>query len=139
MILQKFPPPKNILCRYQDLHIHARVLMAFLRLIIAGKHNWMTLVDVPLGSGCYMPETVVRYVEFWLYLARRLGKGTTCLPRSVLLCRVLRQSGIEARITFGATKPPGGVLTPLEKIRHCWVEEAGEGPSESWAPLLRYP
>lgn len=121
------------------MRLHARVLMAFLRLIIVGKHSWMTLVDVPLRDGSYMPETVVRYVDFWFYLAERLGRGTTCLTRSVILCRVLRQCGIEARITFATTETPGGVLSPLEKVRHCWVEEAGERPPRGWAPVLRYP
>ncbi len=139
MILQRSPPPKQILCRYWDLRLHARVLLALVRFLITGKHSWMTLVDVPLGDGCYTPETVVRYVEFWLCLARRLGKGTTCLTRSVILCRLLRECGVEARITFATTETPGAVISSLEKVRHCWVEEAGEEASQGWVPVLRYP
>ncbi len=119
------------------LALNVRVLAALVLLASNRKSNWLGLVDVPVSGGG--PEAALRCAERWLCLTRRPGAGASCFARSVLLCRVLRQSGIPASITFGGVQGERGEDGGREKVRHCWVEEAGEGPPEGWKPVFRYP
>jgi hypothetical protein len=58
-----------------------------------------------------------------------------CLPRALVLCRLLRRRGLQAELRLGVGKPEGHFAA------HAWVEHAGsalaepEGNSERFSPL----
>ena len=58
-----------------------------------------------------------------------------CLPRALVLCRLLRRRGLQAELRLGVGKPEG------EFAAHAWVEHAGralaepEGNGQRFAPL----
>ena len=47
-----------------------------------------------------------------------------CLPRALVLCRLLRRQGLEAELRLGAGRPDGIFAA------HAWVEHAGEALAE---------
>ena len=59
-----------------------------------------------------------------------------CLPRALVLCRLLRRRGLQAELRLGVGKPEG------EFAAHAWVEHAGtalaepEGNDQRFAPLV---
>jgi hypothetical protein len=99
----------------------------------------MALVDVPVGAVAYPTRRVMRNVLIWVALLARLGKTTTCFSRSILLCRTMRQCGVEARITFGALPDECQGDRVVRRIRHCWVEEAGDTGGDEWLPVFKFP
>ena len=62
---------------------------------------------------------------------------TTCLSRSLLLCRLLRRQGHPARLVVGAARRDGHLEA------HAWVESGGRrlsaGPVDRFVPLLEGP
>ena len=62
-----------------------------------------------------------------------------CLPRALILCRLLRRQGLQAELRLGVGKPEG------EFAAHAWVEHDGIALSESasaigtFTPLDRTP
>ena len=62
-----------------------------------------------------------------------------CLPRALVLCRLLRRRGLQAELRLGVGKPEG------EFAAHAWVEHAGralaepEGNGQRYAPLGEAP
>lgn len=59
-----------------------------------------------------------------------------CLPRALVLCRLLRRQGLQAELRLGVGKPEG------EFAAHAWVEHAGralaepEDNGQRFAPLV---
>ena len=47
-----------------------------------------------------------------------------CLPRALVLCRLLRREGLQAELRLGVGKPEG------EFSAHAWVEHAGRALAE---------
>lgn len=62
----------------------------------------------------------------------------TCLTNSILLCRVLRQSGIRARVNFGVMKDSSG-SGGMNTAGHCWVTVAEEDISPPYPVIFTYP
>jgi len=63
---------------------------------------------------------------------------TTCLTQALVLARVLRREGVEARVCFGVARNTGGLKA------HAWLEHRGRvifGSSDEGAyePLLPAP
>jgi len=62
-----------------------------------------------------------------------------CLPRALILCRLLRRQGLQAELRLGVGKPEG------EFAAHAWVEHAGRALAEPesngrrFAPLSEPP
>jgi hypothetical protein len=62
-----------------------------------------------------------------------------CLPRALVLCRLLRRRGLQAELRLGVGKPEG------EFAAHAWVEHAGRALAEPesngrrFAPLSEPP
>lgn len=56
-----------------------------------------------------------------------------CLPRSMVLCHVLRQRGIAAELRLGVSKPAEGTLSA-----HAWVELDGQPLDDSADLRHRY-
>lgn len=63
--------------------------------------------------------------------------ATSCLSRSLLLCRLLRRHGHPARLVLGAARTDGRLEA------HAWVESGGQrlsaGPLDRFVPLLEGP
>ena len=78
-------------------------------------------------------EKVIRYANLCLFLRKRLGIRDTCFMRSIFICSVLRQSGIDAEINFGSPKKD------KEFIGHCWVDQHREGVIIDYQIIFRYP
>lgn len=58
---------------------------------------------------------------------------TTCLPRSMVLCHLLRRDGIPAEMRLGVSKSEGGAFSA-----HAWVELDGLPLAESTKVRERY-
>ena len=70
--------------------------------------------------------------------ARYVPWRTTCLTRALVLARVLRREGVEARVCFGVARNTGGLKA------HAWLEHRGRvifGASDegTYEPLLPAP
>lgn len=79
-------------------------------------------------SALLTPEETARLVDSasnFLHL--------TCMPRSMVLCHLLRRDGIPAEMRLGVSKPEGGVF-----LAHAWVELEGLPLAESAAVRERY-
>ena len=59
--------------------------------------------------------------------------GANCLPRSLVLCQLLRNRGIAADIRLGVAKPADGDL-----LAHAWVELDGLPLNDSLDVAERY-
>lgn len=77
-------------------------------------------------------DKIIRYVNLYFFIRKRLGIGYTCLERSMLLCYMLRKSGIKAEIDFGAKKTNG----KLEG--HCWLSQ-DRSQAKRYQTIFRYP
>lgn len=75
---------------------------------------------------------IIHYVNLYFFIRKRLGIGYTCLERSILLCYMLRKSGIKAEIDFGAKKING----KLEG--HCWLSQ-DRSQAKRYQTIFRYP
>ena len=51
--------------------------------------------------------------------ARHAPFQVTCLPRSLVLCRLLRRRGLPARLRIGVRR------SPADLVAHAWVEVGG--------------
>lgn len=138
-LVRKVRQTREVLVWYGDITLHARVLICLSRVFAARKSRLLTTANVPIGADSRTLEEVRRYVRLWLHIARRFRLRVTCFTRSVLLCRVLRTSGIEAGVSFGVIKNKQSVSKLFGMAGHCWVEEAGEEDSGPWTLVLRYP
>jgi hypothetical protein len=55
-----------------------------------------------------------------------------CLPRALILCRLLRRQGLQAELRLGVGKPEG------EFAAHAWVEHDGVVLAEAEPPARRF-
>lgn len=75
-------------------------------------------------------DKIMRYVGLCFFIGAHLGARNTCLIHSVVLCRMLKQHGLNATLTFGARKEDCGM------IGHCWVTlDEAELPGD-WQVIL---
>ena len=93
--------------------------------------NLTSLCDIPLSPSENQDKAeIVKYAQFCLRLRRTFGFKDTCLTYSVLLCRILRKRGIDARINFGTHKIGQGF------VGHCWVSVDGQHLQDAHYQLL---
>ncbi|MFH1783718.1 MAG: lasso peptide biosynthesis B2 protein [bacterium] len=81
-------------------------------------------------------DKINRYVNLYLFIRRKLGIRDTCFVRSMLLCCILRQAGIDANVKFGAGRVEG------ELTGHCWVSQGTDQDNEAstkYQTIFRYP
>jgi hypothetical protein len=83
-------------------------------------------------------EKIINYVHFFLRLRKKLGLKDTCLTYSLLLCRILRKSGIDAKINF-ASKRDTLLKEGFPFSGHCWVTLNEKDTSGEWEIIFRYP
>lgn len=90
-----------------------------------GGSSAFDILDCPLGTSCGGWDA--QKIEKTVYDAMRIGGLTgrlnTCLSRSVIRCRLMREAGIDARVIFGLNKNEDMLKG------HCWVVwEGSSGP-----------
>ena len=84
-------------------------------------------------------KKIVNYVHFFLHLRKKIGLKNTCLTYSILLCRLLRESGINARINFASKKEEGLLNKEFPFSGHCWVSMSEKDTPGEWEVIFRYP
>lgn len=84
-------------------------------------------------------EKINKYVNLYIFICRKIGIRNTCLTRSILLCYILRQSGIDAKVNFGAKKADSQSRTGLNMIGHCWVTVGDEKLQLDEKLIFSYP
>lgn len=67
-------------------------------------------------SAALTPREIARLVDAAASLL-----GTRCLPRSIVLCHLLRHGGVAGEMRLGVSKLPDGSLSA-----HAWVELDGQ-------------
>ncbi|MBU0549689.1 MAG: lasso peptide biosynthesis B2 protein [Candidatus Omnitrophica bacterium] len=124
---------------YKDWRLLLRVFVTSLRIsfiCLSGKAH-LLLSLIPLETHKFTKnqdkEKIARYVYLCLFLRRILGIRDTCFMRSVLLCSILRQAGIEAGINFGSKKED------KEFLGHCWVNQNREDMISGYQLIFRHP
>lgn len=125
---------------YGDFHLWWRVFSVLLKITFAHSTSLLPITDPPVKQKRkYSVHKIYRYVGWCLYLRRILGFHDSCLIRSVLLCRLLRESGWEARINFGTRKTDVPVTDGWPIIGHCWVTLGGENVTAEYPFVFSYP
>ncbi len=101
---------------------------------------FLKFVSCPARPAVSSPDYdfIGRCVNAYFSFRRRLGIRDTCLVRSVIQCRVLRQFGLDARLSFGAMKAPDAI-PGMNTAGHCWVSVEGDGSRPPYPLIFRYP
>ena len=76
-------------------------------------------------------DRIMRCVGLCFRIGARLGARNTCLIHSVVLCRMLKQHGMNATLTLGVKKENGDRM-----IGHCWVTLDGAELPGDWHVIL---
>lgn len=121
---------------YRDIKLLLKVFLFSLKVFRSESDSLLSLTNPEhkalKNEGA---KKIIKYVNFVLYMRDKLGFKRTCLTKSILLCGTLRQSGINAKVNFGAKKEEG-------RFRgHCWIgldEEVLE-PGGDYQTIFRYP
>ncbi len=89
--------------------------------LLIGPDGWelRRLQGLPVRGKQVEERTILRCAGRWFALLDRLGHGASCLTRSLVLARVLRHGGHDARLVFGARSDNG------RREGHCWVTVQG--------------
>ncbi|MFA6450733.1 MAG: lasso peptide biosynthesis B2 protein [bacterium] len=90
-----------------------------------GGRTAFELLDCPVTGSLrsWTPDDLEKLVNRATRLGGMFGMLNTCLTRSVIRCRLMREAGVDARAVFGLDKH-GGALAG-----HCWVVwEGGMAP-----------
>lgn len=118
---------------YRDIPLLSRTFFTSFKISIASRGSQISLANPRQNGKKEEKEKIVKYVNLCLYLRRRLGFKDSCLTSSLLLCSLLRQHGIDARVNFSAKKEN-------EKMAgHCWVSVGDEKISSDYTPIFRFP
>ena len=118
--------------KYTDFALHRTILVIFLKFIFLPREKLLTFIRVPLKprrahDGAI--EKIRCYVSMYLDIRRKSGVNDTCLSKSFLLCRALRENGVDARVQFGVREAEAceRKMPDDEKtLGHCWVTLPGE-------------
>lgn len=135
--------PKKILY-YSDARLFFRIsmisLMIFLRTSFFSCKALIALADSKKGKKTKVgTEKIIRYVHLFLRLRKKLGFKETCLTYSILLCRILREFGLDAKINFAGKKSETLSTDTLPISGHCWVSLNGENETGDWNLIFQYP
>jgi hypothetical protein len=102
-----------------------RVLDMQRRIGRAGGLEAFSILDCPVSGTLrgWTPGELERLVNRATRLGGLFGLLNTCLTRSVIRCRLMREAGTDARVVFGLDRQ-GEALAG-----HCWVVwEGGSAP-----------
>ncbi|MDH5467427.1 MAG: lasso peptide biosynthesis B2 protein [Candidatus Aminicenantes bacterium] len=118
---------------YRNLSLLSRTFFTSLKISLSSKSQLISLANPRQNGKAEEKEIIVKYAHLCLYLRRCLGFKDSCLTSSLLLCSLLRQYGIDARVNFSAKKDN-------EKMAgHCWVSVGDEKISSDYELIFRYP
>lgn len=118
---------------YSNLPLFSRTFFTLLKISLSSKSTLISLANPRQNGKTEEKEKIVKYARLCLHLRRRLGFKDTCLTSSILLCNLLRQYGIDARVNFSARKDN-------EKMAgHSWVSVGEEKISSDYRLIFRYP
>lgn len=123
---------------YRDLKLLLKIFICSLKIsfisFIKGPH--LAILAMPPINTRTVKNTdrykITRYVNFHFFIRRKFGIYYSCLMRSILLCYMLREAGIKARVDFGAKKINGRLSG------HCWVNE-NQKEVEGYQTIFKYP
>ena len=130
---------------YKDIGLLIKVFFTSLRISFVFSKNNLSLIikSIPAVNRQLIKQIdkdkINRYVNLCVFILRRLGFRYTCLTYSALLCNVLRQAGIEARVNFGAKKIDFTSDTGINMAGHCWVTVGNQKLITSYQYLFKYP
>jgi hypothetical protein len=84
-------------------------------------------------------DKIYAYVNLYFLIRRKLGIRDTCLTYSVFLCQMLVQSGVNAKINFGAKKTGFESGAGSNMIGHCWVTVGEQEVVTDYQLLCKHP
>lgn len=106
--------------------------LIFFRFLTNGSAFLPAIVSMPVSKTISGDrETVERYCQLCLRAWSAVGFKVTCLVYSLLVCRMLRESGFNAEVNFGSGKNRGRM------IGHCWVTVGGETIESPYTIIFR--
>ena len=111
---------------YSDLKLLLKVLTTSLKIsfvsLLEKEHLLVKPASLPRLESAKQEnkEKVIRYVNLCLFLRKKLGIRDTCFSRSLFICHMLRQAGLDARVSFGAKR------AGERMIGHCWLNQVSE-------------
>ena len=118
---------------YRDIPLLSRTFFTSFKISLSSKSSLISLANPRQNGETEDREKIVKYVHLCLYLRRRFGFRDSCLTSSLLLCSLLRQYGIDARVNFSAKKDND------KMAGHCWVSVGDEKISSDYELIFRYP
>lgn len=95
--------------------LYAQSGLALLRALLFPGRELRLLEGRLAGRRGSPEEEVLRRAGKWFALLDGVGLRPSCLARSLVLARVLREEGHDARLVFGVRSGNGDVEG------HCWV------------------
>ena len=98
------------------------------RRIVAGSNAGIAAGEID-SHGIATAERIGRLVDV---AGRRGLVAARCLPRALVLCRLLRQHGMPAQLRIGVGKASD------ELFAHAWVEIGSHAVNEPESTLMRY-
>lgn len=118
---------------YRDFALLFRAFFISLKISFSPNRFLIPLANPKRKGKSEAREKIFRYAHLILYLRKLVGFRDTCLISSLLLCNLLRQSGIGAQVNFGARKDG------RKMAGHCWVSIDNEGSPVDWQTIFKYP
>ncbi len=107
----------------EDIAVAARAIDIQRKVSRGGGRDSFSILDCPVADSAGAdPKRLERAVNRALRVGAVFGLLNSCLSRSVVLCRLLRENGVDARVAFGLNKD-GDRLAG-----HCWVVWEGNPP-----------
>jgi len=78
-------------------------------------------------------------VRLCINIRRLFRCKDTCLIRSILLCRILREHGIDGKINFGTQKKENSAQPGWSTEGHCWVTVDAQEKDHGYPFTFQYP
>lgn len=129
---------------YSDVKLLLRIFIVSAKITFSLiKKNQSPLALIPPvnkhAAGHADKNKINKYVNLCIFIRRGLGFSDACLMYSTLLCYMLREAGVEAKINFGAKKTAPGSITGLNSIGHCWVTLGAEEHNMPYELIFKHP
>lgn len=130
--VKKLAKLRKLWC-YRDVALLLRIFVSSLRISLSRSKSLLSLANPKRNQYNYSKEKIIKYVNSYSFLRRKLGLNNTCLTYSILLCRMLRSSGIDAQVNFASKKEENRMLG------HCWVTVGDEKIKTTEQLIFNYP